>query len=264
MLAISHGSPGFERATLVLPAFGTAALILLAAGLLLATLPVSRLRWLGRAAASCWASASRPLPDRYDIYVDRQGGGAAVRGPDGRLAALGQPLGLRAGAVAEGGRRWRRAGALAAPTGGARCDRLGCTARLPDGRAVALVQDRRGFAEDCARAAVADHRASPRPPTCAGAARHRPHDFSPERGAVGPPGRGRDGSPRATPASLDRGLPWRLRPDPRPTPQRPMTAAADSSRADDSVAPDRRRPGGRRKPARRRAGRDRFSSGGRG
>ncbi|WP_420769303.1 hypothetical protein, partial [Klebsiella pneumoniae] len=49
MLAISEWIAGFERATLVLPAFGTAALILLTAGLLLATLPVSHLRWLAGA-----------------------------------------------------------------------------------------------------------------------------------------------------------------------------------------------------------------------
>lgn len=44
MLAISERIAGFERATLVLPAFGPGVLGLLTAGLLLATLPVARLR----------------------------------------------------------------------------------------------------------------------------------------------------------------------------------------------------------------------------
>jgi competence protein ComEC len=50
---------------------------------------------------------------------------------------------------------------------GGRCDRLGCTAQLPDGRAVALVRDRRAFSEDCARAAVLITGLAA-PPTCMG------------------------------------------------------------------------------------------------
>ncbi len=60
-----------------------------------------------------------------------------------------------------GGRRPDRAGP------GGRCDRLGCTALLPDGRAVALIRDRRAFPEDCARAAVVITSLSA-PSTCTG------------------------------------------------------------------------------------------------
>ena len=35
-----------------------------------------------------------------------------------------------------------------------RCDALGCTVTMPDGRAVALTYDRRAFEEDCRRAAI--------------------------------------------------------------------------------------------------------------
>ena len=153
MLAISSWIAGFERATVVLPAFGTGALAAMTAGLLLATLPASRLRWLA-VPPLLLGFGLAALPDRQDLYVDRQGWGAAVRGPDGRLAALGSPSGfvLEQWLKADGdGRRPDRA-AGAGP--GGRCDRLGCTARLPDGRAVALIRDRRAFPEDCARAAV--------------------------------------------------------------------------------------------------------------
>jgi len=37
---------------------------------------------------------------------------------------------------------------------GARCDALGCTVTIPDGRAAALAYDRRAFEEDCRRAAI--------------------------------------------------------------------------------------------------------------
>jgi len=233
MLAIAQWIAGFERATLVLPAFGTTALILLTAGLLLATLPVSRLRWLAAPPIllGLWLAA---LPDRYDLYVDRQGGGAAVRGPDGRLAALGSPSGFVLEQWLKADGDGRRPGALAAPTGGGHCDRLGCTARLPDGRAVALVRDRRAFAEDCPRAAVLITGLTA-PPTCTGPFVIDRKILS-ERGAVALRAEAAGFTARYA-RSLDRGLPWRLRPDPRPTPQRPMTAAADSSRADDSVAP---------------------------
>ncbi|SDN04158.1 competence protein ComEC [Methylobacterium phyllostachyos] len=166
MLAISHWIAGFERASLVVPAFGTGALALLTAGLLLATLPVSRLRWLALPPLliGLWLAA---LPDRYDLYVDRQGWGAAVRGPDGRLAALGSPSGfvLEQWLKADGDGRPPGRGSGAAP--GGRCDRLGCTATLPDGRAIALVRDRRAFPDDCARAAVLITSLTA-PPTCTG------------------------------------------------------------------------------------------------
>jgi len=166
MLAISHWIAGFERASLVVPAFGTGALALLTAGLLLATLPVSGLRWLALPPLliGLWVAA---LPDRYDLYVDRQGWGAAVRGSDGRLAVLGSPSGfvLEQWLKADGDGRPPARGAGAAP--GGRCDRLGCTATLPDGRAVALVRDRRAFPEDCARAAVVITSLTA-PPTCTG------------------------------------------------------------------------------------------------
>jgi competence protein ComEC len=166
MLAISHWIAGFERASLVVPAFGTGALAALTAALLLATLPVSRLRWLALPPALLGLGLLA-RPERHDLYVDRQGWGAAVRGPDGSLAVLGSPSGfvLEQWLKADGDGRRPERGSGSAP--GGNCDRLGCTALLPDGRAVALVRDRRAFPEDCARAAVLVTSLTA-PPTCTG------------------------------------------------------------------------------------------------
>ncbi|GAA0237244.1 hypothetical protein LNAOJCKE_1672 [Methylorubrum aminovorans] len=152
MLEISAWIAGFGQANMVLPAFGTGALVLLAAALLLATLPVSRLRLLALVPAGLGVAIAAS-PTRYDIYIDRDGAGAAIRGQDGRLVVLGRPPGfvLEQWLKADGdGRR------LDAVTGaaGPRCDRLGCTLAAIDGRTVALVTDKRAFAEDCARADI--------------------------------------------------------------------------------------------------------------
>ncbi len=150
MLQISGWVEGFQGATVVVPAFGSAALGLLALALLTATVPGSALRWLALAPA-LGGLALAAAPERPDLYVDRQGLGAALRGTDGRLGTLGRPPPF----VVE---QWLRADGDARKPGdvGGRgtCDRLGCVGRLPDGRAVAVVRDRRAFAEDCARAAV--------------------------------------------------------------------------------------------------------------
>ncbi|MDP4024063.1 ComEC/Rec2 family competence protein [Methylobacterium sp. NEAU 140] len=207
MLAISEWIAGFGRANVVVPAFGTGALALLAAALLLATLPVSRLRRLALAPAAL-GLALAALPARYDVYVDRQGSGAAVRGADGRLQALGRPSAFVLEQWLRADGDGRRASAVA--EAGARCDRLGCTARLPDGRAVALVRDRRAFPEDCARAAVLITPLSA-PPTCAG-------PLVIDRRALAAHGAtalraGPDGFTAAYARASPRAPPWRERPE---------------------------------------------------
>ncbi len=138
---------------LVVPAFGTGALLLLATALLLATLPASRLRRLALLPALA-GLAFAAFPQRQDLYVDRQGTGAALRGADGHLTLLGKPsrFVLEQWLKADGDDR--RAADLLATSPPSRCDRLGCTALLPDGRAIALVKDSRAFPEDCARASI--------------------------------------------------------------------------------------------------------------
>lgn len=164
MLEISGWIAQFGRATLVLPAFEPGAMIWLAAALLIATLPVSRLRLLALLPAGI-GLALAAAPTRFDIYIDRDGAGAAVRGRDGRLAVLGRPPGfvLEQWLKADGdGRRPESASGEAGP----RCDRLGCTLVAVDGRAVALVADKRAFPEDCARADILISRLRA-PPGCA-------------------------------------------------------------------------------------------------
>ncbi|SFK84717.1 ComEC/Rec2 family competence protein [Methylorubrum salsuginis] len=152
MLDISTWIANFGQANVVLPAFGTGALTLLALALLVATLPVSRLRVFAVLPAAL-GLALAASPSRFDLYIDRDGAGAALRGADGRLAVLGRPPGfvLEQWLKADGDDR-RAAAVNGGP--GIRCDRLGCTMAAPDGRKVALVTDKRAFAEDCARADI--------------------------------------------------------------------------------------------------------------
>ena len=70
--------------------FGGLALACLAFALLLVTLLASPLRWMAvvPAAAGVGLAAN---PPRNDLYFDRGGAGAAVRGADQRLTILGRP-----------------------------------------------------------------------------------------------------------------------------------------------------------------------------
>ncbi|GJE40245.1 competence protein ComEC [Methylobacterium persicinum] len=165
MLAISEWIAGFERSVIVVPAFGTGALLLLASALLLGTLPVTGLRRIALVPALA-GLAFAAFPDRQSLYVDRQGTGAALRGADGRLAVLGKPPAFELEQWLKADGDGRRAAVLLAASPAGRCDRLGCAASLPDGRAIALVRDARAFPEDCARAAILIS-ALTAPPNCA-------------------------------------------------------------------------------------------------
>jgi competence protein ComEC len=221
MLDISAWIAGFGQANVVLPAFGTGALMLLALALLLATLPVSRLKALAILPAAC-GLALAATPARFDLYIDRDGAGAALRGVDGRLAVLGRPPAF----VLE---QWLKADGDSRPaadvSGGpdVRCDRLGCTMTATDGRKIALVTDKRAFAEDCARADILITRLTV-PPGCVAPLRiDRSHLTAQGATAIrlGPAGpeivtaRG-SGTPR----------PWQARPTTGPPPSPPATGGA--------------------------------------
>ena len=109
-----------------------------------------RLAALLPAAAGVWLAAT---PKRFDVYVDRSGAGAAIRGARGELVTTGRrrpssssngsgPTATRASPTMPA---LRRAGAAT---------RSAASSTLGDGRAVALVKDRRAFEEDCRRAVV--------------------------------------------------------------------------------------------------------------
>jgi competence protein ComEC len=152
VLAVSRWVEGFAGSTVPVAAFGTGALVLMSAALLLAVLPASALRWLAVLPAGAGAALAM-TPERFDLFIDREGAGAAIRGADGRLVLVGRPSAF----VTE---QWLRADGDPRRADdpslreGAPCDRLGCVVTLADGRAVALVLEARAFPEDCRRAAA--------------------------------------------------------------------------------------------------------------
>ncbi|MFC4173580.1 ComEC/Rec2 family competence protein [Microvirga sp. GCM10011540] len=152
VLEVSALVDGIAGSTVVVPALGIGALGLLSLALLIVTLPASALRWLALLPAGMGV-AFAAAPGRFDIYVDREGTGAAIRGSDGRLTFVGRPSAF----VME---QWLRAdgdGRAADDAGlrqDARCDAAGCVVAAKAGRHVAFVQDLSAFEEDCRRAAV--------------------------------------------------------------------------------------------------------------
>lgn len=151
MMTVARFVADLDFSIVHLPSFGAAALAPMALGVVWTCLWVSPLRWGGAAlfALGLALAARAPQPD---VVVDPQARAMAVRGFDGRLQIVG------AKANGFGATQWLLADADGrdprAASGGARCDRQGCVAELPDGRAVALVFDRAALAEDCGRAQV--------------------------------------------------------------------------------------------------------------
>jgi competence protein ComEC len=152
VLKLSEWVASLGGSIVTVPGFGAGALLLLVLALLWATLFVSGLRWLALAPAALGLAAAWSTP-RQDIYVARDGSGAAIRGREGRLVVVGRVPAFTA-------EQWLKADGDARnasdPTvrAGSRCDPIGCIVPLPDGRAVSYLEDRRGFAEDCRRAAI--------------------------------------------------------------------------------------------------------------
>ena len=152
MLAVSAHVAAWPGAVAVVPAFGPLPLLLTVAAGLWLVLMTTPLRWaaLAPAAAGIGLAAAAPAPA---LVVSADGRSAAVRQADGRLALAG----ASPGAFALD--QWLRADgdprtADDASLRGARCDPAGCVARLPDGRAVAVVARAAAFAQDCRRAHV--------------------------------------------------------------------------------------------------------------
>jgi competence protein ComEC len=163
VLDVSAWVGGFSGSTIVVSALGAGALVFLSVALIVLTLPASALRWLAVVPAGV-GLAFAVTPQRYDIFVDRDGAGAAIRDKGGQLTLVGRPSDF----VAE---QWLRADgdARSADDGSlrreARCDAAGCVAGAGEGRWIAFVQDVAAFEEDCRRAAVIVSRLEA-PPTC--------------------------------------------------------------------------------------------------
>ncbi len=151
VLSVSAWVGGFSGSTVVVPALGIGALGLLCLGLLVLTIPASALRWLAVLPAGA-GLAFAAVPHRYDMFIDREGTGAAIRN-NGRLTLVGRPSGF----VVE---QWLRADGDERDTDDAslrreaRCDSAGCVVLADDGRQIAFVQDYMAFEEDCRRATV--------------------------------------------------------------------------------------------------------------
>ncbi|WP_197279637.1 ComEC/Rec2 family competence protein [Bosea sp. AAP35] len=150
VLQLAHWVAGIDHSTVVIAAFGPAALSCFAASLLWATLWTTKLRLL----------AILPLiggvmiaakPERPEIQIERDGSGIAVRGRDGLLVVAGKPsrFVLQQWLTADGDSRNPDDASLRQ---GAACDAQGCVIRTKDGRNVAYARERLAIIEDCRRA----------------------------------------------------------------------------------------------------------------
>ncbi len=152
VLDVSAWVGGFSGSTVVVPALGTGALAFLSVSLLVLTIPASDFRWLALIPAGA-GLAFAATPHRYDIYVDRDGAGAAIRNGLGELTLVGKPSDF----VVE---QWLRADGDgrrsddASLRQAARCDRLGCVVEMETQRAIAFVHEFSAFGDDCHRAAI--------------------------------------------------------------------------------------------------------------
>jgi competence protein ComEC len=238
VLEVSAWVGSFGGSTVVVPALGIGALACLSVALLVLTIPASALRWLAVVPAA-GGLALAAHPDRHDIYIDREGTGAAFRSAAGQLTLVGNPSSF----VVE---QWLRAdgdGRSAEDAGlrrDARCDRAGCIVEAAGQRPLAFVRDVLAFEEDCRRAAVIVSRL-PAPPRCE-AALVLDREALTARGAttviLGEGGielrsvrRGRETRPWPSPGTADpRASPAQERPRPaRPVPEQDLPEEEISS-----------------------------------
>jgi competence protein ComEC len=150
-MAVARWVAGIERSTVVVPAFGAVAVVMLALALYWVTLWTTRLRWLA-ALPLCAGLFLATSPRRADIYIDRDGAGAVIRAADGKLAITGKPsrFVLAQWLAADGDGRKSDDPTLKSA---ASCDPAGCIIRLADGRQASFVSaNRAAIAEDCRRA----------------------------------------------------------------------------------------------------------------
>lgn len=147
--------PGADRG---IAAFPLASLVLLSLALVCLCLLRTRLVLIAPvlAALALWLGDTSGRPD---LLVDATGTTVAVRGPNGRLALMGNrpPSVLTSRFAAQ---QWLaaegdRAALVTTDTEATTpCDRLGCVLPMPDGRLAALSLSRNSLTDDCRLAAV--------------------------------------------------------------------------------------------------------------
>lgn len=150
VLRLAHWVATIDHSTLVLAAFGPAALGCFALSLLWATLWTTRLRLLAILPLATGVAVAAK-PERPEILIERGGAGIAVRGADDRLRIAGRPsrFVLQQWLAADGDGRAPEDPGLRE---GVACDTLGCVIRMGDGRTIAYARDRLAIVEDCGRA----------------------------------------------------------------------------------------------------------------
>jgi competence protein ComEC len=217
-------------------AFGTGPLIAGTIGLVLICLLRSKLRWTGAfvIVLATLVALRTPQPD---VLIAPDAQAVAVRGADGRLAIMRQgrdSFAIREWLAADADPRAATDKTLGE---GARCDAIGCTLRLPDGRLVAHARDVEAFEEDCARTAIV---VSPleRPAACVAMAIDRKTTRQTGALTLSVEGKGFVATP-VYPPGYDR--PWAKA---RPLPPVAATAEETSSPATSPAAPSSTPPRG--------------------
>lgn len=152
VLKLAHWVATIDHSTIVLVAFGPAALGCFAAALLWATLWTTRLRWLAILPLVTGVAVAAK-PEKPAILIERDGSGLAVRNKEGLLVAAGKPsrFVLQQWLTADGDGRQPDDPSLRK---GAACDPRGCVLTTREGHSVAYAQDRLAIIEDCRRADV--------------------------------------------------------------------------------------------------------------
>lgn len=150
VLRLAHWVATIDHSTLVMPAFGPAALIGFALALLWAALWTTKLRLLAILPLFIGVAAAAK-PERPDVLIERDGSGILVRGADGRFVLAGKPSSfvLQQWLSADGDGRSPQDESLRQ---GVACDTLGCVVAAADGRKIAYARDRTAIVEDCRRA----------------------------------------------------------------------------------------------------------------
>lgn len=154
VMAVAEWVSGFDKASLPAPLIRHSQFGALVLAMALLILPVSRLRVLAIGPFALWL-ASLAMPARPDLIVHENGRILLARGEGGayRVLSFGPSPDFVLGQwlPALGDPRLPKAPDL---KNGVRCDRLGCTLRLADGRWLAFPQRPEALREDCARADI--------------------------------------------------------------------------------------------------------------
>jgi competence protein ComEC len=165
MINVALWVAGLPGAVGRVTSFGPGALLVITAGLIVACLLRTPLRWIGvllLAAGTLWAIRT-PVPD---VLVAQGTNLVGVRSAGGNLSIIkrgGDSFAVREWLAADADPRTPADPSLAK---GVSCDEIGCVARLADGTIVTLALAAEAYADDCrvARLIVTARRA---PPDCA-------------------------------------------------------------------------------------------------